>query len=108
MVNNKVGKRIREYREKANISQEQMADKIGLSVTAISNIERGVHYPSFENFIKISNAVGVSSDMLLLDVIDAAYVAKSSEISEKLKEIPPDKRQQIFAVIDTMLEAKNF
>lgn len=103
MDKKKVGLRIREYRRKAHITQEVMAEAMGISVTAVSNIERGLNFPTFENFIKIVNILGVSADLLLLDVIDSAYVSKASELSEVLKAVPAYKRKQIFDVIETMV-----
>lgn len=105
MDRNKVGKRIQEYREKAGISQEFMAEKIGLSVTSVSNIERGKNFPTFENFIKICNVINVSTDLLLSDVVNAAYVAKSSELSERLEKLEPSDRQHIMTVLDSMIQS---
>ncbi|MGI6013128.1 MAG: helix-turn-helix domain-containing protein [Oscillospiraceae bacterium] len=102
MNNKKIGQRIQKYREEANITQQTLAEITELSITSISNIERGLNYPTFENFIKIANAISVSTDLLLSDVIDAAYVAKASKLSEKLRDIPSTKRRQIFAVIEIM------
>ena len=53
-----IGRRIR---EKAGISQETLAEKVSLSSTSISNIERGANYPTFENFIRIANVLEVRS-----------------------------------------------
>ena len=103
MDSKKVGKRIQEYREKAGISQEDMADIVKMSVTSISNIERGRNYPSFENFIKICNAINVSTDLLLSDVVNAAYMAKSSELSKRLDKLKPSERQHIMTVVDSMI-----
>ena len=105
MDKNKVGKRIQEYREKSGISQEDMADKIGLSVTSISNIERGRNFPTFENFIKICNAINVSTDLLLSDVVNAAYTAKASELSARLEKLKPSDRQHIMTVLDSMIQS---
>ena len=73
--NKKVGQRIQEYREKAKMSQETLGEYVGLSSTSISNIERGLHYPSMDNFIKIANSLGVSADLLLSDVVDSACIS---------------------------------
>lgn len=99
----KLGKRIREYREKAGYTQESIAEALELSVTAISNIERGINYPSLENFINFLNVVKVPADLLLADVVDCAYISKASELSEKLKNASPEKRKQIFTVIEALL-----
>ena len=57
MVDDRFGKKIQEFREKAGKSQEELAAHVGVSVTSISNIERGANYPSFENFIKIYHII---------------------------------------------------
>ena len=102
--NKKVGQRIQEYREKAKMSQETLGEYVGLSSTSISNIERGLHYPSMDNFIKIANSLGVSADLLLSDVVDSACITKESELSRKLSNLPSKKKTEIFAVIETMIK----
>ena len=104
LVDKRVGKRIQKSRENAKISQEKLAEIVGMSVTAISNIERGNNYPSFENFIKIANAIGVSTDILLCDVVESAQIARASELSEKLKNIPVLKRNELYIIIEALLE----
>ena len=37
----KIGQRIRKFRKANNLSQEQLAEKIGISVTHLSHIETG-------------------------------------------------------------------
>lgn len=104
MVDKRVGKRIQEYREKARISQEKLAELVGLSVTSISNIERGANYPTFENFIKIANAIDVSADILLCDVVETAQLTKVSELSEKLKNISPIRRNELLIIIEALIQ----
>lgn len=48
------GKRLQELRREAGLTQEQLADKTGLSAESVSNIERGVFGPKFENLEKIA------------------------------------------------------
>lgn len=103
MVNMDVGFRIRQYRKAAGLSQENLADKTGLSVIAISNIERGVNYPSFDHFVAIANAIGVSADELLVGVVDNSYEHKASVLSDKLADLEHGKRLQILSVLDTLL-----
>mgnify|MGYP000949119911 CR=1 FL=1 len=105
MDQKKVGKRIQEYREKAGISQEELASAIQMSSTSVSNIERGRNFPSFETFIKICNAINVSTDLLLSDVVDAAHTAKASELSKRLEKLKPSDRQHIMTVVDSMIKS---
>jgi transcriptional regulator with XRE-family HTH domain len=60
------GKRLRQLRRERDLTQEQLAEAIGVSVEAISNFERGVHAPSFETMEKLVEALGVSVDKLFV------------------------------------------
>ena len=51
------GKRLQYLRKQANLTQEQLADKIDLTVESVSNIERGIHAPKFDNLEKIAHVL---------------------------------------------------
>lgn len=50
-----LGQRIRELRKSKKITQEQLAEKLGIGTANISYIENGKFAPSFENFEKLVN-----------------------------------------------------
>lgn len=60
MIKEKVGKRIKQLREKSNMTQEVFAEKCGLDRTYITSIERGERNISIINLEKISNAFNIS------------------------------------------------
>lgn len=64
-VRRKVGANVRLYREKADVSQEELADRSGLHRTYISGVERGVRNPTVLVLAKIAKALGVEAHMLL-------------------------------------------
>ncbi len=43
MIEKYIGKRIKEYRKKKEITQEEFAEKMGRSTHYYSSLERGVH-----------------------------------------------------------------
>ena len=98
-----IGKNIRNVRKAKKMRQEDLAEKTGLSVNYIGNVERGEKIPSLETFLKIVNALGVTSDVVLADVLDAGYVIRSSMLSEKMEKLPQEERQRIFDVIETLM-----
>ena len=54
---NKVfGKRIKELRERKKLTQEKLAEKVGLDLQTISRIETGYYFTSFENLEKLANS----------------------------------------------------
>ena len=67
-------------------------------------VERGEKIPSLETFIKIVNALGVSSDMVLTDVLETGYTVKNSMLNEKLEKLAPEDRNRIYEVIDTLVK----
>lgn len=104
MVDDRFGKKIQEFREKAGKSQEELANYVGVSVTSISNIERGANYPSFENFIKILNFIDASPNAVLHGIVESAQITKASDLWAKMKTISPEKRDLILKVVEVMLE----
>ena len=67
-------------------------------------LRRGEKIPSLETFIKIVNALGVSSDMVLTDVLETGYTVKNSMLNEKLEKLAPEDRNRIYEVIDTLVK----
>ncbi len=55
----KFGKKVKEKRLKAGVSQEKLGELSGLHRTYISGIERGIRNVSLKNIWKISKALGV-------------------------------------------------
>ena len=99
-----IGKNIRKYRLLKKLRQEDLAEKAGLSINYVGAIERGEKVPSLETLLAIINALGVSADMILADVIDTGYLVKDSLLAEKLDKLSAEDRAKIYDVIDTMLK----
>ena len=55
-----IGDRIRETRVNKGMTQQQVADSIGVTYQNISQYERGLRTPKNETLIKIADALGVS------------------------------------------------
>lgn len=55
-----LGKNIQKYRKLNKITQEKLAETIGVEVNSISSIETGKYFPSPENLLKISEALKIS------------------------------------------------
>ena len=99
-----IGANIRKWRLSKMMRQEDLAEKTDLSVTYIGMIERGEKTPSLETLIAILNAIGISADMVLCDVLKTGYTVKHSLLDEKLSKLTADDRKKIYDVIDTMIK----
>lgn len=98
-----IGRNIRKFRQEQKLRQEDLAERTGLSVNYVGALERGEKYPSLETFIVIANALHVTSDMLLSDVLLKGYTVKDSLLAQKLDGLSEREREKIYAVIDTLL-----
>ena len=68
MINPQIlGKKINSLREEANMSQEELAKKIGLSRVAISQIEQGKRGVEFLELAKIAEVFKLKTDYFLID-----------------------------------------
>lgn len=54
-----LGKRIKELRKSCNISQQELAEKINIDQRNLSNIERGVSFPS-KSLLDIADAFKIT------------------------------------------------
>lgn len=63
----KLNEKIFSCRKKAGMSQEALADKLGVSRQAISKWELGTAVPELDNLLAISKLFGVTTDWLLND-----------------------------------------
>ena len=63
-IEKKFGKRVRELRNKAGYSQEDLADLASIHRTYLGGIERGERNPSLKNIQRIANALKVPIDEL--------------------------------------------
>jgi transcriptional regulator with XRE-family HTH domain len=53
------GRRLRQLRRQKDMTQEQLAEAVGVSVEFLSNLERGINAPSFETLEKLAQALSV-------------------------------------------------
>ncbi|MDF2804233.1 MAG: putative transcription factor, like protein [Anaerocolumna sp.] len=60
-----LGKRIKDEREKLNMSQDELAQKMDISRQAISKWETGNSYPDIEKILKLSEIFHLSLDELV-------------------------------------------
>ena len=63
----KMGVRVRQQRELNNLTQSQLARKVGVTGSFIGHIERGEKKASVDTVVALCNALAVSPTMLLQD-----------------------------------------
>ena len=99
-----IGARIKAARERVHLTQEQLAEIIDISPTHMSVIERGVKTPKLDTFVRIANALGVSTDALLQDVVVPANESILAELSVRIGRLPQKDQERILNAIRVLTE----
>lgn len=94
-----IGLRIRNYRKKQHMTQDELADRSGLSNSHISNIENGWTKVSLDAFLRIANALGASSDELLCDNLSQSHDVFAAELNEEMRDCSADELKFISDVV---------
>ena len=95
-----IGQRIRKFRKAYNLSQEQLAEKVGISTTHMSHIETGNTKLSLSVFADIASALSVQTDELLYDIPQF----NKTVIKQQLTEIVDSCSQQDMCILLDVLK----
>lgn len=82
-----VGERIKKYREKQNLSQDELAWKIFVSRQTISNWETNKSYPDIKSLIMLSNIFNVSLDDFVKGDIEKMRKSVTQEEIKKFNKL---------------------
>lgn len=80
-----LGSKIYEMRRLRNMTQENLADALGVTRQSVSRWEQDIVYPDLEKIVKLSNILEVSCDYLLKD--EELVEKKTSKSSRLLESI---------------------
>ena len=60
-----MGDKLKSLRTEKKLTQKQVADQIGLAISAVSSYESGSRYPSYDVLVQLAHIFHVSTDYLL-------------------------------------------
>lgn len=96
----KMGARILMRRKELELTQERVAEQAGLTIQTVSSAERGVKALRPENIVRISEALQVTPDYLLLGV----GVRDSLEtLSDKIDRLTPQQRYYLEKIVESYI-----
>lgn len=98
-----IGRRVKLYRTKANITQAQLAEKLDISVSYISQIERGNTEVSLKRLEEIANIINVKLEILVAEVEPNSTVSVF-EINEMVKNWTPQQMETLLNIIQNLDE----
>lgn len=100
-----IGSRIKAAREKKGLTQEALSEILDLSPMHMSVIERGAKPTKLDTFVRIANALDVSADELLQDVVEHSTESISGELYDMIQELPKQEQQKLLHCIKAYIEA---
>lgn len=99
----KIGKRVKEAREKNRMTQADLAKVVNVSVTYISSIERGFSFPRGEVFVGILNALNISADFVFCDVVSGSLKQKSCLLYDMIRSLKLKDQKRILEIIEFLV-----
>ena len=86
MNQDKSGKFIAKLRKEKNMTQEQLAEKMGVSINAVSKWERGLSFPDVSLYKKICKELDINIEELINGEKDKSEEAKEKAIISTIKD----------------------
>ncbi len=86
----KLGRRIKEIRRARGLSQEQLAELIGIEQKHVSRLEVGKSYPTIDRLEKIALALNVSMGSFFDSENQTSFGEKSKRLEQMLSELDND------------------
>lgn len=101
-INVEVGRRIRQARESAGLTQERFAELVGISPQNVSCVERGMAGVSLTVLRRMCQILTVPSDTLLMG--GGLGENEVEALAVRLRQLPPEQFQVVREAIDRILE----
>ena len=88
-----LGRNIQQHRKNKNITQEMLAESIGIDTISLSKIETGRNYPTAENLSKIAKILNIEVYELFVSANQKTNEELLAEINNDLKKISADNKK---------------
>lgn len=98
-----LGTRIAQRRVELRLSQKELANQAGISVTYLSELERNKRFSSARICVDIANTLHVPMDYLLQDISKGGRIYRLSEYSKKIRRLNPSDQNLILTVMAAMI-----
>ena len=97
------GKRLKEIRKSKNITQEQLAEHVGIEPKQICRIENGTCFTTFEKLQKIAQTLDVEIYEFFRFEHKKPKDALIKEMNELFTNAPDEKIETIYKIVTTLL-----
>ena len=98
---------ILELRTKTGLSQEELAERVGISPNYLSAIERGVKLIRLDKLVYVINELNCTADDILIDVLKKSYEKKTSALLDTISKLPEQEQKRIYEVLNALITTAN-
>lgn len=109
LINMKFNEKIKALRKAADMSQQDLAEKLHIHVTHLSKMENGHLMPSIDIVQRLMKVFTVSADQLLNEDEKTVVDIKNSELNEQvalISQLDEEERNALIKIINSMLTKK--
>lgn len=103
MERNEFGKNINKVRKDRGMTADHLAEKCNINTVYLQQIEGGKRTPSLPVFISLCNALQISPDYILQDVLTNNEITQIKKIDELWRTSSPRQQKLVLAMIETVL-----
>ncbi len=100
-----IGRRIAESRREVGLTQEQLAERAGISVVHLCNIELGKKTPGLTVLIRIAEALEVATDWILRAETPGTYAVANEKIGDLLEDCTSVEMQDFLRILEDVKRA---
>ena len=99
----RIGKAIARQRLRCGLTQEQVAERLGIGLEAVSRMERGVVTPNIARLFELASLFDCEAADLLRDISPLAD-DQARRIRDQLERLAPSDRDWVIALVDQLCE----
>lgn len=101
---NIIGERLKEARVNKKYTQENLAEKLDVSVAFLSKIERGKSHINLKRLSQLCDILGVSEGYILNGASNTSQEYLSLEFNSILENVSPQKQKLIYKIAKVIAE----
>ena len=93
-----IGERLKKARKEKGMTQEELAEKLDISIAFLSRVERGNSKINLKGLTQICDILGIPEGEILTGVSSKSQNYLESEFAELLKSCPAEKQKLIYDI----------
>lgn len=101
-IDHVLGKILKKYRMRNRMTQEQLSEKLNISLKYISRIENGNGGIKTQTLIRYMNILGIEPNLLFSSFLTNSALKKQLDLSEKIQHLEPEKVIFLSKVVDEL------